>query len=163
MYVQCISCSSTYHAHCYREKGMIQKKNEKYFKNGKSKFYFYFRSAHSLCQKCRAQVMNNISQPSSSSTTTTDSQVENESKNTSDVNKESSNMLPDSDPKSSTSTVKITPKVTIAPIKLRSLIQSAKNTSSLNGNNVSGSGGGKSLISKSSNSLVCFLACLKMI
>lgn len=105
----------------------------------------------------------NISQPSSSSTTTTDSQVENESKNTSDVNKESSNMLPDSDPKSSTSTVKITPKVTIAPIKLRSLIQSAKNTSSLNGNNVSGSGGGKSLISKSSNSLVCFLACLKMI
>ncbi|XP_027206226.2 uncharacterized protein LOC113799735 [Dermatophagoides pteronyssinus] len=129
MYVQCISCSSTYHAHCYREK------------------------AHSLCQKCRAQVMNNISQPSSSSTTTTDSQVENESKNTSDVNNESSNMLPDSDPKSSTSTVKITPKVTIAPIKLRSLIQSAKNTSSLNGNNVSGSGGGKSLISKSSNSL----------
>ncbi|OTF75136.1 hypothetical protein BLA29_011859 [Euroglyphus maynei] len=112
MYVQCITCSSTYHAHCYREK------------------------AHSLCQKCRAQVMN-ISQTSSP---TTDSKVENESKDTTAVLNESSTILPnigDSDSKSSAT--RTAPKVTIAPIKSsRSLIQSTKNAPLITGNNGSG-------------------------
>lgn len=128
MYVQCVTCSTTYHAHCYREK------------------------AHLLCKKCRDQLIKvNISQTLSP---TTDSQVDNESETTAAITNDlspalSPNIIGDghSDSKSQATTVRTSPKVTIASIKSRSLVQSTKSAPLINGNNGNGSGG-KSLISK---------------
>ncbi|KAH9497170.1 hypothetical protein DERF_013174 [Dermatophagoides farinae] len=124
MYVQCVTCSTTYHAHCYREK------------------------AHLLCKKCRDQLIKvNISQTLSP---TTDSQVDNESETTAAITNDSSpalspNIIGDghSDSKSQATTVRTSPKVTIASIKSRSLVQSTKSAPLINGNNGNGSGGKK--------------------